>query len=285
MAWDSAKPVGTDLLTNSHAQIRANWLALMQGWLDVGEAWSYASASTITVPTDATTKYSVGMRVKITQATGGTKYFRISIVAATLLTLESPLGSVVANEAISSPCISPMFQPLGYPEILSVIFSYRTTGYNIAATNTWYTIGFDGTGVSKNITKADLTPSYPTNAGETTNNKFTVSRSGKYKIHYRITFVRTGTSGNIVTARLILNDTAEIVGSHTPSSTGNTLAQTGFTIHDSGEITKELTAGDFLSVQVGTDSVDLDVGVYTGGADPNPTTEITATINIERVQD
>lgn len=28
MAWDSAKPVGTDLLTNSHAQIRANWAAL-----------------------------------------------------------------------------------------------------------------------------------------------------------------------------------------------------------------------------------------------------------------
>lgn len=29
MAWDAAKPVGTDLLTNSHAQIRANWAALV----------------------------------------------------------------------------------------------------------------------------------------------------------------------------------------------------------------------------------------------------------------
>jgi len=115
MAFDFAKPVGTDLLTNSHAQIRANWLALMQGWLDVGEAWSYASATTITVPSDATTKYSVGMKVRITQATGGTKYFFITVVAATLITVVGVNGAVVNNEAISSPCISTASLPLAFP--------------------------------------------------------------------------------------------------------------------------------------------------------------------------
>jgi len=203
MAWEKNKPVGTDLLTNSHAQIRANWAALELGWLDliangtrtggatftiagdftaviqagdkikltdttvkdsiilitptfgagvttitlrdsilvgnpsvicfskfqnpqgtnsqmagweaVTETWAYDSATTITVPTDATTKYSAGMKIKITQATGGTKYFNITIVAATLLTVASPNGAVVNNEAISNPCFSMMSQPFGYP--------------------------------------------------------------------------------------------------------------------------------------------------------------------------
>ena len=117
MVWNILKPANTDLLNGSDQMIRDNWAALQLGWLDTNDAWSYASASTITVPTNATTKYSVGMKVKITQVTGGTKYFYITVVAATLLTLvPATAGVVVNNEAISTPCFSTARQPFGYPD-------------------------------------------------------------------------------------------------------------------------------------------------------------------------
>lgn len=70
------------------------------GWREVTDSWAYASATTITVPTDATTKYQSGDRIKITQS-GTTKHFIIETVAATLLTVHGPDGDTVANVAIS----------------------------------------------------------------------------------------------------------------------------------------------------------------------------------------
>ena len=39
------------------------------GWTSVADSWTYASATTITVPTDATTKYQAGDKIKLTQTT------------------------------------------------------------------------------------------------------------------------------------------------------------------------------------------------------------------------
>lgn len=83
------------------------------GYTATGESWTYASATTITVPTDATTKYQRGNIVKITQSTGGTKYGVITTVAATLLTIEWLNGATLANEAITSPFYSSNATPLG----------------------------------------------------------------------------------------------------------------------------------------------------------------------------
>jgi len=83
------------------------------GFTAAGESWTYASASTITVPTDATTKYQRGNIIKITQTTGGTKYGVITTVAATLLTIEWLNGATLANEAITSPFYSSNATPLG----------------------------------------------------------------------------------------------------------------------------------------------------------------------------
>ena len=83
------------------------------GWTAAGESWTYASATTITVPTDATTKYNAGMFIKITQSTGGTKYGMISVVAATLLTIIWLGGATLVNEAITSPAYSIAQSPLG----------------------------------------------------------------------------------------------------------------------------------------------------------------------------
>lgn len=87
------------------------------GFTAAGESWTYASASTITVPTDATVKYAKGMTIKITQATGGTKYGTIITVAATLLTIAWRNGATLANEAITSPAYAIGHSPVGASQI------------------------------------------------------------------------------------------------------------------------------------------------------------------------
>lgn len=91
------------------------------GWVATGESWSYSSwdsdtrTGEITVPTDATTKYTAGMRIRISQSTGGTKYGIITKVAATTLTVFFPTSTTLENEAISSPVYSTQKIPLGFP--------------------------------------------------------------------------------------------------------------------------------------------------------------------------
>lgn len=89
------------------------------GWTATGETWTYSSWSSttrigvITVPTDATTKYTAGMRVRISQTTGGTKYGIIQKVAATELSIFFPSGTTLNNETISTPYYSPLYAPSG----------------------------------------------------------------------------------------------------------------------------------------------------------------------------
>jgi len=118
------------------------------GWVATGESWTYASWSsttrigTITVPTDATTKYYAGMRIKITQSTGGTKYGIIHLVASTLLTVFFPTGTTLNNEAITSPQYSIADTPLGFPKSedkwkIEAIDTSARQG-NTPTNNTWY---------------------------------------------------------------------------------------------------------------------------------------------------
>lgn len=90
------------------------------GWTATGESWSYASwdsatrTGTITVPTDATVKYSPAMRVRFSQSTGGTKYGIITKVTATVLTIFFPVGTTLNNEAIYTPVYSGLSIPYGF---------------------------------------------------------------------------------------------------------------------------------------------------------------------------
>lgn len=91
------------------------------GWIDAGEAWSYSSwdgtnkTGVITVPTDATTKYSAGMRIRISQSTGGTKYGIITKVASTALTVYFGTDYTFTNETVSNPYYSVQKAPFGFP--------------------------------------------------------------------------------------------------------------------------------------------------------------------------
>lgn len=92
-------------------------------WFPVSEVWVYASADaptyTFTIAgVDKTTKYSAGMRVRLVQATGGTKYGIITKVAFstdTTVTLYMGTDYSLANESISVPHYSTHKAPYGFP--------------------------------------------------------------------------------------------------------------------------------------------------------------------------
>jgi len=94
-------------------------------WTATGESWSFSSFSTTTrlgvmnVPSDATTKYSVGMYIRFIQSTGGTKWGVITAVTSTTITIYFSSSYTLNNEAITSPVYSALKQPFGLPSIIS----------------------------------------------------------------------------------------------------------------------------------------------------------------------
>ena len=96
--------------------------AIETGWIDSGETWTYASADdptyTFTVAADVTTKYSVGMKLKLTQGT--VKYFIITAISAftggnTTITVYGGTDYDLADSAISANAYSMMRTPVGFP--------------------------------------------------------------------------------------------------------------------------------------------------------------------------
>lgn len=93
------------------------------GWTPAGETWSFVSWNSTTkigvmqVPSDATTKYSVGMWVRIVQATGGTKIGKITAVTSTSISVNFFNLYSLINETITTPFYSPLAQPYGAPSI------------------------------------------------------------------------------------------------------------------------------------------------------------------------
>ena len=94
------------------------------GWIPANETWAYASADdptyTFTIASfDATTKYNAGMKIKLTQSTGGTKFAIITKVV-----FDDPGSTITAyfgtdynleDEAITAPYYSLVKAPFGFP--------------------------------------------------------------------------------------------------------------------------------------------------------------------------
>lgn len=72
----------------------------VDGWIPVTDTWTFASSTTVTVPSGATALYAIGDKVKFTQTT--VKYFYITAVASTTLTLNAGTDYSVANAPISA---------------------------------------------------------------------------------------------------------------------------------------------------------------------------------------
>lgn len=116
------------------------------GWFPVSDTWTYSSADSpvfvATVPSDATAKYSPGMRVRLTQTT--VKYFIVVAVTTTSVSLYGGTDYTLASATISSISISPWKAPLGFPlnplkwrvELVDSSSRSQTT----PTQNTWYNL-------------------------------------------------------------------------------------------------------------------------------------------------
>lgn len=122
------------------------------GWQPISETWTYASSDsptfTLTVPTDLTTKYSAGMKVRLVQSST-TKYFIITNASYsspnTTLTLYGGTDYTLLNAAISSIYYSTQRSPYGFPMSPAkwTLTTSQTTDQTQATPtiNVWYNVG------------------------------------------------------------------------------------------------------------------------------------------------
>lgn len=121
------------------------------GWNAANETWTYASSDaptyTFTVSGDETSKYSPGMRVKLTQTS--TKYFLITAVSYsspnTTVTLYGGTDYSLANATITNPYYSTAKAPQGFPlDPSKWTVEVTNTSDNSQASptaGTWYNMG------------------------------------------------------------------------------------------------------------------------------------------------
>ena len=116
---------GTETLTNKTLTsptlntpiISTPTMRSWDGWQDANETWTYASATSITVPTNATTKYSVGDKIRFQNNDSGTYlYAYVTAVAATTLTV---IGDTVPNATLTDNYYSKQTSPVGFPQWFS----------------------------------------------------------------------------------------------------------------------------------------------------------------------
>lgn len=141
---------GTETITNKTliSPIIQSW----GGWIDANETWTYASADdptyTFTVAADVTTKYSAGMRIKLTQTT--IKYFIITSVSSysggnTTITVYGGTDYDLTAAAISGNYYSMEKIPAGFPLSPSkwqvVVTDANSTTQSPATASVWYNVG------------------------------------------------------------------------------------------------------------------------------------------------
>jgi hypothetical protein len=123
----------------------------VDGWVEA-DSMTYASADdptfALTITGDKSTTYGVGMRIKLTQSTGGTKYFvitKVDVSTNTTLTLYGGTDYNLEDEAITSPYYSPVKAPLGFPlspAKWTVVVTDTSNRSQIPPTqNVWYNLG------------------------------------------------------------------------------------------------------------------------------------------------
>lgn len=101
------------------------------GWLPTHEVWTYASATTFTVPGDQTLRYSKGTRLKLTQS-GVIKYFVVagsSFSGSTTVTITAGTTYTFVNSTVSDNYYSYQINPVGWPPTFT--FTYGVTGFSV----------------------------------------------------------------------------------------------------------------------------------------------------------
>jgi hypothetical protein len=146
-------------IENIENEIEAVDTVLNSGWIDANETWTYASVDdptgVITISGDKTTKYSVGMRIKFTNATnviyGIITAISYSSPNTTLTFLHEidPTDNqalyLMQNSAITNNYYSMLKAPFGFPLdtdkwIIEVIITSEKLQEN-PVQNVWYNLG------------------------------------------------------------------------------------------------------------------------------------------------
>lgn len=86
-------------------------------WQNGTGTWTYASATTMTVPADDAANMSVGTKLKLTQTS--VKYFYVVGVSGTTVTLTGGSSYTLVNAAITTPQYSNASSPPGFPGTLA----------------------------------------------------------------------------------------------------------------------------------------------------------------------
>jgi len=148
MANSTEVDPGDDILASDYNNLREDAAI---GWFSAGETWTYASADTptftFTIPGDKTSKYSPGMRIKLTQTT--VKYFIITAVAYsapnTTITIYGGTDYTLVGAAITEPFFSAQKAPIAFPLdpskwTVKVTDSIQRQQLN-PTNGTWYNLG------------------------------------------------------------------------------------------------------------------------------------------------
>ncbi len=134
---------------------------LETGWTAGVGTWTYASATSITIPSGGASLYAVGDRIKLTQTT--VKYFYVISVADTALGITGGTDYTFTNAAVTLPYFSHMLSPVGFPNrfAYSPTISFTAgTAPNTVSSGTYY---FSLTGKTCTVS----TYTVYTNAGST----------------------------------------------------------------------------------------------------------------------
>jgi hypothetical protein len=107
------------------------------GWTAITETLTYASATTITVAAGAASRYQKGDKLKLTQTID--KYFYIIDVADELLTVTGGNDYTLVNAAITSPQLSRIENPFGFPPGFNLFSCGKYLSSNLSLANEDYT--------------------------------------------------------------------------------------------------------------------------------------------------
>lgn len=138
----SERELDTSVITENSS----SYQNIVNGWILANETWVYysvdAPTGVITVPSGAASKYNVGDRVKMTNST--VKYFIITAVSDTTLTLYGGTDYTLENADITLNYYSHAKSPLGFPmsptKWTQTFSSTSDLSQSSPATTTWYNV-------------------------------------------------------------------------------------------------------------------------------------------------
>lgn len=98
----------------------------MRGWMSLPGTFSYASANTINTSVNLTGYLQIGDKIRLSNTT--TKYFVVTAITSSLITVTAGTTYTVANLAVTDVFFSRQADPYGFPSIFSYTVAVTSGG-------------------------------------------------------------------------------------------------------------------------------------------------------------